>query len=386
MKSRILTCITTITSFAALAATTRLAAQEQQKNKQQPRYELIDIGTFGGPDSFVPAWQQIVNGRGTLVGQADTPTPDPYSPNCFNNDCYVSHAFQWQRGVLTDLGTLPGGYSSTAGWITAGGLIIGGAQNGLVDPLTGGPEARAVLWENGSIIDLGTLGGNESASIGANDRGQVIGVASNAIPDPFSFFGATQARAFLWADGKMRDLGTLGGPDAFGQYVNDRGQVTGFSYTSYTPNPSSGVPTVDPFLWENGKMLDLGSLGAPSVRSMTSTTEAKSSAHRTWRAMSMCTGSYGPVEYSGTWVPLEGITERRTGSMTPGKLPAQRISRGIKSTMAFYGRTACSQISGPWAAMLAAGGEALIRAGRSWADRRTAAPSCTHFCGGTADP
>jgi probable HAF family extracellular repeat protein len=113
--------------------------------------------------------------------------------------------------------------------------------------LTGGPEQRAVLWENGSITDLGTLGGNESASIGANDRGQVIGVASNAIPDPFSFFGATQARAFLWAGGKMRDLGTLGGPDAFGQYVNDRGQVTGFSYTSYTPNPSSGVPTVPEF-------------------------------------------------------------------------------------------------------------------------------------------
>jgi probable HAF family extracellular repeat protein len=261
MKSRILTHAIAITAFIAQVIPPGFAAQDQRGNKRQPRYKLVDLGTFGGPASSVPILEQVVNGRGTLVGQADTATPDPYAPNCFNPDCYVSHAFQWQSGVQADLGTLPGGYSSTAGWINASGLIIGQAQNGLIDPLTGGPELRAVVWTNGNITDLGTLGGNESASIGANDRGQVIGVALNAVADPFSFFGATQARAFLWEGGAMRDLGTLGGPDAFGQYLNSRGQVTGFSYTSYTPNQSSGVPTVDPFLWENGTMLDLGTLG-----------------------------------------------------------------------------------------------------------------------------
>lgn len=252
----------TLILLCALAVPISLAAQDHANKPRHHHYQLTDIGTFGGPTSMFPILAQVVNDRGIVVGQADTSTVDPNFPNCFNLDCYVSHAFQSQDGVLTDLGALPGGGTSLAGWINARGLAIGESQNGVIDSLTGLTEVRAVLWKDGHIIDLGTFGGNESASIGANDRGQVIGVASNAIPDPFSFFGATQARAFLWEHGEMQDLGTLGGPDAFGQYVNDRGQVSGFSYISHTPNPSTGFPTVDPFLWEKGKgMQDLGGLG-----------------------------------------------------------------------------------------------------------------------------
>lgn len=58
MKSGTLTRITAIELFVALAIPVGLAAQNHQQNKQQPRYELIDIGTFGGPDSLVPELQQ----------------------------------------------------------------------------------------------------------------------------------------------------------------------------------------------------------------------------------------------------------------------------------------------------------------------------------------
>lgn len=274
MKSEKLLCITTMTLFAALAIPVRLAAQEQKEGKEHHRYKLVDLGTLGGPHSFTyGGTAQALNNRRTVVGQADTSIPDPNYPN-FSSvggpDPFLQHGFQWQNGVLTDLGALPGANSSGADWVNSRGIAVGGSTNGAIDPLTGMLAAVAVLWADGQIINLGTLGsGYESGANAINDRGQVVGGATNAIPDPFSIFyfqflgfsSGTQTRAFLWQNGHMQDLGTLGGPDAFATAVNERGQIMGASYINSTPNPVTGLPTRDGFLWENGKMIDLGTLG-----------------------------------------------------------------------------------------------------------------------------
>jgi uncharacterized membrane protein len=79
MKSRILTCITAMT-FAVLAIPVGLAAQDAtapSKKVQHHHYKLIDIGTFGGPRSFVGVGNvQVLNNRGIVAGRADTSTTD----------------------------------------------------------------------------------------------------------------------------------------------------------------------------------------------------------------------------------------------------------------------------------------------------------------------
>jgi probable HAF family extracellular repeat protein len=204
----------------------RLAAQEQQQSKQQPRYKLIDIGTLGGPNSGVPTVFNEINGtagaraisnQGTVTGTADTSTPDPL---CFFDDCFYPSAFQWQNGVLTNLGALPNSQWSAANWSSGNGLIAGLSENGQTDPLTGTPEARAVFWQNGQITDLGTLpGGSESLGWAVNNGGLVAGFSTNGTPDPYSFFyfgflgssTGTQTRAFLWdKQNGMQDNGHLG--------------------------------------------------------------------------------------------------------------------------------------------------------------------------------
>jgi probable HAF family extracellular repeat protein len=285
MKSKERTCIM-VMALLAVAIPVSLAAQTRAKrhhHHQYHHYQLNDVGTFGGPNSsFVLSLSAVLNNSGVGVGGADTSTLDP--PSCWNLDCYLSYGFKWHDGFVHKLDALPGFNSSFPFWVNDNGLVAGISENG-IDPLTGTTALEAVLWgEDGDLTDLGTLGGNQSSANAVDNRGQVAGEALNTIPDPYTinlnnFFitGATQVHAFRWTKSKgMQDLGTLpGGNDSAAFFINKRGQIAGWSFTNTTPNPvpddcslfSQNLPTMDPFLWDDGKMIDLGTLGGTCGRS-----------------------------------------------------------------------------------------------------------------------
>jgi probable HAF family extracellular repeat protein len=259
---------TTRISLLVVALSAMCLSQTALTQNARPRYKLVDLGTFGGPHSAVGGQSVVVSNTRKVAGGADAATPDPYAPDCFDrNYCFVEHAFLWQAGVLNDLGTLPGGYSSFGYAINAQGLVVGWSQNGVLDPLTGVPEYVPTAWRNGQIIEIGTFGGAFGQAAAVNDSGFVVGGAENGTPDPFGLAdvfgiaGSTELRAFGWSrDRGLFDLGTLGGPGALALSVSSNGQVAGTSFASDVPGPT-GLPPLDPFLWSHGVMIDLGTLG-----------------------------------------------------------------------------------------------------------------------------
>jgi len=238
-----------------------------------PRYRMVVLGTLGGANGALDNPAVSLNDRGDVIAQASTATPDPDPISFPNGDGLIWHGIVSNAtGIVRDLGALPGTNSSVPqGGISQNGLISGLSENGLIDPLTGFPQMRAVLWDHTlRVVDLGTLGGHASAANAVNSRGQVVGAALNAVPEDPDIAGifnglpaAQQVRAFLWQGGAMHDLGTLGGNNAQATAINEQGDVSGFSGTNNDSaiNDATGLPTIHPFLWKDGRMQDLGSLG-----------------------------------------------------------------------------------------------------------------------------
>jgi probable HAF family extracellular repeat protein len=269
--------------FPALALIILLAMPivltAQDSGAAAPSYTLKDLPMLGhfnswlftGPPSF-----RILNNKGMVVDASDLDDNDPYSPPF--TDGALNHAARWQSGDgLTDLGSLPGNKPSSAPFsISQNGMfVVGVSENGAVDPLTHFPEYRAVLWRRGHAIrNLKTFGGKFSTAVSVNNLGQVVGGATNSTTDQYAkgigpcwslncWPSATQWRAFFWQNGVKTDLGTLGtGNDAVAGLLNSVGQVAGVSYTNTTANQTTGIPTQDPFFWEQANgMVDMGTLG-----------------------------------------------------------------------------------------------------------------------------
>lgn len=194
-----------------------------------------------------PSW---INDRGDVVGLGETGQIDPQV------GIPAVVAVLWKDGQIVNLGALAGGFSSSSNAINNRGQIVGASLNGVPDPFSMagiGIEVRAFLWEKGTMSDLGTLGGPDAQAILINDRGQVAGISyTSAIPNPAT--GQPNQHVFLWEKGTMQDLGTLGGTFSGAASLNEGGQVAGTSSIT-------GDVANHPFLWDGTTMQDLGTLG-----------------------------------------------------------------------------------------------------------------------------
>jgi probable HAF family extracellular repeat protein len=147
----------------------------------------------------------------------------------------VSHAFVMNAPAVsytvTDLGTLPGGsFSQASQGTTDNGLIAG------VSDVPGGKQ-HGVLWQFGQIIDLAVrgLGGPNSFAIGLNNRGAAVGQAETSEPDmeDFCLYGTgLRCAPFLWQNGIMNQLPTLGGPNGGISAINNTGISAGVAQTA----------------------------------------------------------------------------------------------------------------------------------------------------------
>src|SRR5258708_16198971 len=76
-----------------------------------------------------------------------------------------------------------------------------------------------------TITDLGTLpGGGYSVARGVNATGEVTGASGNS--------NSNLSDVFLYSNGAMTNLGTLGGPSGIGNGINASGQIAGYSTNS----------------------------------------------------------------------------------------------------------------------------------------------------------
>ena len=231
----------------------------------QSQYTITDLPSLGGTNSRANS----INNRGWLAG---------YSNLAGNQS---RHAALWQDGALTDLGTLGGPNSATTWSVKSNsGLVAGIAQTAAPDPLGEAWSSAAFypgatgtgfinlgfVWENGVMHALPTLGGNNGFATGANSRGQIVGWAENSVHDPTCVPPQQlQFRPVVYgANGNQISELPLPAGDSSGAAtgINEQGQAVGIS--GICDQAVGRYTAKHALLWNtNGKIIDLGNLGAP---------------------------------------------------------------------------------------------------------------------------
>lgn len=236
------------------------------------QYEVAKLPSLGGTQSRGMA----INTQGWVAGWSQRPDG-------------TRRAALWRDGSATLLGTL-GGPSSTVPWpgLNDAGMIVGISQTGEADPLNEDwacefagflPNdtnliCRGFVWENGAMRELPTLGGHHGFAAGVNNLGQIVGWAETPVHDPTCSEEATQVlqfRAVLWepksgSNGKIKTTELRPFEDdatSAATAINDHGQVVGIS--GRCDQAVGRFSAQHAVLWDkNGKATEIPNLGGTS--------------------------------------------------------------------------------------------------------------------------
>jgi probable HAF family extracellular repeat protein len=241
-------------------------------------WTFIDLGSLDGRGCL----GVDVNNAGQVTG---------YSTYEGGGD-FDYHPFIWENGSMIDLGTIGDAYLAQPTAISEAGQVAGWSK---IQPY---PDNHAFFWENGTMTDLGTLGGSQTWGEGVNSAGHVVGYQStpgcaflwdgttmqdlNSSSNPdWQLTGALDindseqivgqgnidgsTRAFLYDAGVITNLGVLGtGDNSSANAISESGIIVGRSTNGETYRPGPGPmtrPVNHGFLWQDGVMTDLGTLG-----------------------------------------------------------------------------------------------------------------------------
>jgi probable HAF family extracellular repeat protein len=173
-----------------------------------------------------------------------------------------------QRYAVTDLGTLPSGVSSQAAGINQSGQVTG--TSFVFSASTGVFHESAFLYKDGKMIDLGSLGipGSNGFGITGDEGKDTRDRDERERQREIRVTGEAtvgergpslgEIHAFLYEDGFMKDLGLLPG----GSFSVGQGVNRSGEVAGQADNAKGALRA---FLYKDGTMLDLGTLGGPSA-------------------------------------------------------------------------------------------------------------------------
>ena len=195
-------------------------------------------------------------------------------------------AFAWSDGTLTSIDVGPS-FNSTAHSVGENNVIVGTGtnpsrfgvfgwveENGIVSRLDGlggtnvmpvatngkihcgqanlpNRVSRAVKWENGTCVDLGTLGGPGASATAINKKGSIVGSSRETTTN-------MNMSAYIVRDGKMVALPKLSPRLNWAYGINDNDDVVGSSDGSAVKWVNGGDK---PVVLASGQAMDINNSG-----------------------------------------------------------------------------------------------------------------------------